>query len=345
MFDLRASRLVPILSPAPACRKRPQAALAEAAVLQFPPEVVVHAMNTIGPVLITGATGMLGSALTALCTELGVPFEAYAEAELDITDTSALDAVVARFARRAAAGAGAAHTTVINAAAYTDVEKAEDEEERAYAVNDRAARNVAESAARHGLGLVHVSTDFVFDGTKDEPYVEEDQTRPLNAYGRSKLAGERSAVEAHPKALVVRTAWVFGPAGANFPVKILDLAGSHDDLQVVDDEFGTPTATPDLARGILGLIQLAATGLYHLAGFGSCSRYELAHEVLGAAGLQTRLVPVKRGFFVYKADRPANSALSSEKARRLGVVMPPWQPSLRAFVQQRMAPDRGDDVR
>lgn len=273
---------------------------------------------------------MLGSALTALCAELGIPVEAYAEADLDITDPAALAAAVGRFA----AGAGPRGGTVVNAAAYTDVERAEDDEERAYAVNDRGARNVAESAARQGLGLVHVSTDFVFDGEKDLPYTEEDEPRPLNAYGRSKLAGERSVLEAHPGALLVRTAWAFGPGGPNFPAKILALARTRDEIQVVDDEFGTPTATADLARGIIGLVGLGATGLFHLAGYGSCSRYELAREALDAAGLQTRVVPVKRGLFASKAVRPANSALSSERARGLGVVMPPWQPSLRAYVQQ-----------
>jgi dTDP-4-dehydrorhamnose reductase len=289
-------------------------------------------------VLITGATGMLGSALTTLCIELGVPFEAYEEADLDITDMSALNTAIRRFAAHAGTssrkGAGA---TVINAAAFTDVERAEDEQDRAFEVNDRGAKNVAKCAARRGLGLAHISTDFVFDGAKDEPYTEDDQPRPLNAYGRSKLAGERSVGEAHPKALIVRTAWVFGPAGSNFPAKILELAQSRDEINVVDDEFGTPTATPDLARGILGLLDGGATGLFHLAGFGTCSRYELAHEVLTAARLQTRLVPVKRDFFSYKAERPAFSALSSEKARRLGVVMPAWQPSLRAYVQQHLA--------
>ncbi len=272
---------------------------------------------------------------------------------------SAVEAVVARFAaasarrgeaavtggggRRcaaaAAAGAAPGTGTVINAAAYTDVEGAEDHEERAYAVNDRAAANLAASAAAHGLGLVHVSTDFVFDGTKDGPYTEDDEPHPLNAYGRSKLAGERSVAAAHPLPLVVRTAWVYGPsvqAGTNFPTKILALARTRDELQVVDDEMGTPTAAVDLARGILGLLGLGATGLFHLAGSGVCSRFEMAREILAAADLRTRLVPVERGRFPSKVVRPANSALSSEKAATLGVVMPPWQTSLRAYVQDQL---------
>jgi dTDP-4-dehydrorhamnose reductase len=290
-------------------------------------------VNTAGPVLITGATGMLGSALTALCVELGIPFEAYAEQDLDITDPVAVGAVMARFA---AGRVG----TVVNAAAYTDVESAEDHEERAFAVNDRGARNVAESAAAAGLGLVHVSTDFVFDGAKDGPYTEDDEPHPLNAYGRSKLAGELSVIQAHPLPLVVRTAWVYGPAiqaGTNFPAKILALARVRPELQVVDDEIGTPTASIDLARGVLGLVSLGATGLFHLAGSGVCSRFEMTREVLDAAGLHTRLAAVKRGHFPSKVVRPANSALSSDKAAMLGIVMPPWRVSLRSYVQEHLS--------
>ena len=298
-------------------------------------------MNTMGPVLITGASGMLGSALASLCGTLGVSCDAYPESELDITDAAAVADVVARFDARtrpqAGAALGAAGGTVINAAAYTDVERAEDDEERAFAVNCQGARNVAEAAAQHRLALVHVSTDFVFDGGKSGPYTEEDEPHPLNAYGRSKLAGDRSVTEAHAGALVVRTAWVFGPGGANFPAKILTLAQARDEIQVVDDEFGSPTASFDLARGILELCGLRATGLFHLTGSGSCSRYELAREIVSAAGLDTRVLPVGRGFFPAKAVRPANSVLGMEKAHRLGVVMPPWQPSLRSYVQQHLS--------
>jgi dTDP-4-dehydrorhamnose reductase len=139
---------------------------------------------------------------------------------------------------------------------------------------------------------------------------------------------------------VVRTAWVYGTsiqAGTNFPAKILALARVRPELQVVDDEFGTPTASADLARGILGLVGLGATGLFHLAGTGVCSRFEMTQEILDAAGLPTRLVTVKRGYFPSTVVRPANSALSSEKAAKLGIVMPPWQASLRTYVQEHLS--------
>ena len=184
---------------------------------------------------------------------------------------------------------------------------------------------------------------------------------PLNAYGRSKLAGERSVMAAYPDALVVRTAWVYGPGGNNFPRKILDLARQRDELQVVTDEVGSPTATVDLARGILQLWSLGATGLFHLAGAGSCSRYEMAQEVVETArafeaararrrregrrplhrggagrrrGFSARLVPVSRGAFPSRVNRPANSVLCLDKSRSLGVETPPWRDSLRTYVRR-----------
>ena len=275
-------------------------------------------VDVVGPVFITGASGMLGLALTSLCDELDLSCHPYPEAHLDITDAVAVAAAIARFAAQSGG-----HGLVVNAAAFTDVERAEHEEKRAFAVNDRGARNVAKAAAHHGLQLVHVSTDFVFDGTKDGPYTEEDVPNPLNAYGRSKLAGEKAVAEVCPDALVVRTAWVYGPGGTNFPRKIVELAHERDELQVVSDEFGSPTASADLARGILQLWNLGATGLFHLAGAGSCSRYEMAEQIVGCAGLSTRLVPVSReallsGAAAGRAARPANSVLDTERARRSG---------------------------
>jgi dTDP-4-dehydrorhamnose reductase len=288
-------------------------------------------MNTIGPVLITGATGMLGLALTALCDELELPCYPYPEAHLDITDPAAVEAVVGRLARQKTGG------VVVNAAAYTDVERAEDDEERAFAVNDDGARNLAEAAAGNQLRFVHVSTDFVFDGAKSTPYSEEDEPNPLSAYGRSKLAGERSVAKACPNSLILRTAWVYGPGGLNFPRKIVELGRQREEIRVVTDEFGSPTASSDLARGLLELVSAGAAGLYHLTASGCCSRFELAQEALDAANLSTRAVPVSAAEFASRAARPANSVLSLDKARRAGVEMPPWQPSLRAYVRQYLA--------
>ncbi len=290
-------------------------------------------VNAPGPILITGASGMLGTALGALCAERRITCRLLAEGDLDITDAAAVETALAEFAAEGG-------RLVVNAAAYTDVDEAEDDEERAFAVNERGAAGLAAATAGRGLDLVHLSTDYVFDGAKGRPYTESDAPRPLNAYGRSKLAGERAVFAAHPHALVVRTAWTYGPGGVNFPAKIAALAreraGEGAQLQVVADEFGSPTDAAALAAGLLELHRRGARGLYHLAGAGSCSRYELAQEVLATLELAVPLVPVGRAAFPTKALRPAYSVLDCSKARALGVVLPPWQDPLRAYVRRHL---------
>ncbi len=237
--------------------------------------------------------------------------------------------------RRAALG------VVVNAAAYTDVEKAEDDPERASLVNEVAAGWLAAVSLTAGLRLVHVSTDFVFDGAKTGPYNESDEPRPLNIYGASKLAGEKAVFSAYPGALVVRTSWTYGPGGTNFPLKILNLARSAmaasgrlsgdtkpghkptpPTLQVVTDEVGSPTYSNDLAEGLVALLSAGATGLYHLAGSGSCSRYELAVETLRLAGFEISedltVEPVGSETFPTKAIRPTIRVLDSHQGGRLG---------------------------
>ena len=172
----------------------------------------------------------------------------------------------------------------------------------------------------------------MFDGAKATAYVETDPTNPLSVYGASKLAGERAVAEACPEALIVRTAWVFGPAGENFPVTILRAARSHPALQVVTDEVGSPTYTVDLAAGLLALSGAGASGLYHLVGSGSCTRYDLALETLRLAGLDVPIKPVASTAFQTRAARPANSVLDCSKAAALGVVMPDWRDALARFV-------------
>jgi len=278
-------------------------------------------------VLIAGAGGMLGTALQMVLAGRNVEVTAPSEAEFDITDEPRTRAVLRAFA---AAGGG----VLINAAAYTNVEAAEDNAELAYRVNETGARILAEAAHDLGVGFVHVSTDFVFDGTRDGAYSEYLVTNPLSVYGASKLAGERAVLEVCPQALIVRTAWVFGPGGLNFPAKILELARTRDSLSVVTDEIGSPTYTLDLAAGILGLVDAGASGIVHLAGAGSCSRYELAAEVLRLAGLERELVPVTSDAFPSRAARPKNSVLDCSRAASLGVTMPEWRDALERFVQR-----------
>jgi dTDP-4-dehydrorhamnose reductase len=279
------------------------------------------------PILIAGAGGMLGTALRAVCARRGVETVVPEESTFDITSVAAVRDVVASFAR---SHPGA---VLVNAAAYTNVERAEDDSERAFRVNEFGAALLAEAAAREGLRFVHVSTDFVFDGKKAGAYTEADEPNPLSVYGASKLAGELAVAAVDPHALIARTAWVFGPGGANFPTKILGRAAQSTTIQVVCDEVGSPTYTIDLAEGVLRLADLGAEGLFHLVGAGWCARDEMAREVLRLAGRgDVEVEPVPASTFPSKAARPANSVLDCAKAAALGVLMPDWRDSLARFV-------------
>jgi dTDP-4-dehydrorhamnose reductase len=270
---------------------------------------------------------MLGTALQQICARLGIDATVPEESAFDITEPDRVAEVVGAFA------VGHPGALLVNAAAYTNVDRAEEEPERAFLVNERGPAILAAAAVRVGLGFVHVSTDFVFDGTKAGAYSEADEPDPLSVYGASKLAGERAVATADPNALIVRTAWVFGPGGVNFPTKILAQAERCSHLRVVSDEIGSPTYTPDLAAGILMLAAAGASGVFHLAGSGSCARDELAREVLRLAGRSdVEVEPVPASTFPSKAARPANSVLDCSKAASLGVTMPEWRDGLARFV-------------
>jgi dTDP-4-dehydrorhamnose reductase len=236
-----------------------------------------------------------------------------ARADLDVTDAAAV--------REAVAGA----ELVINCAAYTDVDGAEADPKAALRVNRDGARNVAEAAAK----VVYVSTDYVFDGTKREPYVESDPVGPVSAYGRSKLAGERATAEANSRHFVVRSAWLFGPGGGNFVETMLGLG---PEVRVVDDQIGCPTFTGHLAGA---LVRLAATedyGLHHMAASGSCSWYEFAREIFARAGVDARARACTTADFPRPAPRPAYSVLASERGHRL----PSWQDGLDTYLGVRV---------
>jgi len=270
---------------------------------------------------------MLGTALQIVASERG--FETYApeEGTFDITSHKMVPSVVAGFAK--------AHPTgvVVNAAAYTNVDEAEEHAERAFLVNQFGAALLAENAAANKLPFVHVSTDFVFDGKKAGSYSEIDEPNPLSVYGASKMAGEWAVAAADPRALIIRTAWAFGPNGANFPSKIIERARGAESIQVVSDEVGSPTYTIDLAAAMLRLIDVGATGLLHVAGSGWCARDEMAREVLRLAGLgNVDVVSVRSDQFPGKAERPANAVLDCSKAGVLGVLMPSWRDALARFV-------------
>jgi dTDP-4-dehydrorhamnose reductase len=251
--------------------------------------------------LIVGAGGMLGTDLRAALD--GREVTALTRADLDVTDATAVAAAVV------------GHDVVINAAAYTKVDDAESHEDAAYAVNATGAGNLATAAAAAGAKLVQISTDYVFDGSATEPYAEQTPVAPVSAYGRTKAAGERLALEANAAGTyIVRTAWLYGQHGPNFAKTMLGLAAKLDTVSVVDDQVGQPTWTLDLAKQIVAMIDAEApVGIYHGTASGQASWFDFAAAVFAGAGLDpARVLRTDSSQFVRPAPRPAYSVLGHE---------------------------------
>jgi dTDP-4-dehydrorhamnose reductase len=250
--------------------------------------------------LITGAAGMLGRDLSSAATNA----VALSRAELDITDAAAV----------AAAFDAAGPDVVINSAAYTNVDGAEESIAEAMRVNGEGAGNVASAAAACGAWAIHVSSDYVFDGSKREPYLESDQPAPLSQYGISKLAGEQAIAAGAPGThTIVRSSWLFGTGGPCFPATILRLAREREELTVVDDQIGCPTFTADLAQALLTLAADRPVGIVHVAGGGQCSWHEFAQEIVHGAGLRCEIRPGRTEDLARPAPRPPYSVLRSER--------------------------------
>jgi dTDP-4-dehydrorhamnose reductase len=258
-------------------------------------------------VLVTGASGMLGSDLVPALAAAGHEVFGRPHAELDIADAKAVSRVVRELSP----------DVVVNCAAFTKVDDCE-ADARAEAVNARAVDHLAEACGRHAARLVQISTDFVFDGERTSPYREDDAPRPLSAYGRTKLAGEEAALRA-PGNLVVRASWLFGRAGWNFVEAILrQVESGKTKLAVVTDQVGRPTATPDLAEAIVVLLDAGAIGIYHFANRGEVSWNEFAREILWHAGRRDVAVePTTSETLARPARRPAYSVLDTGKYERV----------------------------
>jgi dTDP-4-dehydrorhamnose reductase len=279
-------------------------------------------------ILITGAGGMLGLDLQTAAQAAGHETTALTRAELDVTDADAVRSAVS----------SARPDVVIGCAAWTNVDGAESEPEAAHAVNGAGAGHVAAAAAACGAWTIHVSSDYVFDGTKRTPYVESDPVGPLSEYGRSKLAGERAVAEHAPDAhTIVRTAWLFGARGHCFPKTMLRLAAERDELSVVSDQIGSPTFTGHLAAALVGLAEQPerTVGVVHLAASGDCSWCDFARAVIesspvdGAAG--TRVRAITTADYPTPAPRPAYSVLRSERG---APDLPSWQDGLASFMTE-----------
>lgn len=275
--------------------------------------------------LVTGAAGMLGRDVMLAAGNAGHDLVGYGRAELDITDPAAL---ARKFDLERP-------DVVINCAAWTDVDGAEEAEEAAFAVNGTGAGNVAAAAAEVGASVVYVSSDYVFDGSKGSPYVESDQPAPLSAYGRTKLAGEEATAAANKRHFIVRSAWLFGIGGGNFVETMLRLAADHGEVLVVRDQVGSPTYTWHLAYGVVRLIEGMEYGIHHMAAAGYCSWYEFAREIFEQAKVECKVLSGTTDMLGRPAPRPAFSALTSQ--REHAIRLPSWQDGLAGYLAQRQA--------
>lgn len=249
---------------------------------------------------------------------------------LDITDLAAVRRAFERELPRA----------VVNCAAYTAVDRAEDEERVAFAVNETGAYNVSLAAAEVDAKVYYPSTDYVFDGAKDAPYTEEDVTHALGVYGRSKLAGELATAEANPRHVIARTAWLFGLHGPNFVETMLSLAERQSEILVVRDQVGCPTYTRNLAEAIVGLLDYERFGVMHMAGGDKCSWYDFAVEIFRQSQVDVKVLSATTEMLGRPAPRPANSALVT--ARDDVPLLPRWDHGLHSYLVERAQAKGGD---
>jgi len=276
-------------------------------------------------IVIVGAGGMLGRDVSEVLGERYPNTVCATRDEVDITDYWLTRWELERLEA----------DVVVNCAAYTDVDGCETETETAFQVNAEGAGSLARACAEVGARMVHLSTDFVFDGNQQTPYREEDPTNPQSAYARSKLEGEQQVTAGNPDHVILRCAWLYGPHGRNFISAILEAAGAGGPLRVVTDQRGTPTYTHDLALAVTHILGTKVTGVVHFANSGVCSRYEFAREALRLAGLEVPLEPITTADLKDRpARRPAYSALDTGRFTEITGILPrPWQETLADFIK------------
>lgn len=292
-----------------------------------------------GPILVTGVTGQVGGALVTLAREAGRNMVAPTRAELDLTT----ELSVRDWASRDWAA-------IINCAAYTAVDKAESEPELAHCINAAAPALFAEGAARRGVPLIHVSTDYVFDGSKSSPYAEDDAVNPLGVYGRTKEAGEAAIRASGAQHAIVRTSWVVSAGGANFINTMLRLGKEREELPVVYDQIGAPTHATDLAAALLTIADTLGdrSGTWHFANRGEASWHELATRIFAATRARGMKTPQLRAIpaidYPTQAPRPANSRLALTKiAADFGITSRHWEVAVDAILAERLGPAERQD--
>lgn len=291
-------------------------------------------------ILVTGRTGQLVHGLVERCSKQGIEIVTAGRPEFDLTNELSVRVTVARVRPDA----------VVNAAAYTAVDKAESEPDLAHQVNAVGAEFVARTCAAQGIPVIQISTDYVFDGSKAKPYREDDATAPLNVYGRSKLDGEGRVARACPEHMILRTAWLHSPWGSNFVKTMLRLAETRSEIAVVADQMGTPTYVPHLADVVLAIAARATGGgsvmpwgVYHAAGAGEATWFDLAREVMRSAaehGLPVaKILPITARDYPTAASRPADARLAGGKLQQaLGLALPDWRSGVAEGVARLSAP-------
>jgi dTDP-4-dehydrorhamnose reductase len=271
-------------------------------------------------ILITGANGQLGCDLQ----------RTLASHELILMDFPTFDLTKSSCEEQVAS---AQPDLVIHAAAYTDVDGAEHQPDLAMAVNAQGTEWVARGTTRAKARLIYISTDYVFDGLKKTPYLENDLANPLNQYGKSKLEGERRALDLCPNSLVVRTSWLYGAHGKNFVKTMMRLAVEQPELRVVADQRGCPTNAADLAQALAQMLRVNIRGIVHATGTGDCTWYELASAIVSATGRETPVHPITTAEAGRRAARPSYSVLANSVLKQSGITLPHWRDSLVQFVK------------
>lgn len=275
-------------------------------------------------VLVTGVKGQLGYDVVNELTKRGIEAVGVDIQEMDITDAASVNRVIRETAPDA----------VIHCAAYTAVDAAEENEELCRRVNAEGTQNIANICKELDIKMVYISTDYVFDGQGERPWEPEDDRAPKSVYGQTKYEGELAVQNSLDKYFIVRIAWVFGINGKNFVKTMLQLSRNHDTIKVVNDQFGSPTYTYDLARLLADMVLTEKYGIYHATNEGICSWYDFACAIFEEAGIRVNVVPVTTAEYGAKASRPANSRMSKEKLTENGFEkLPPWRDALKRYIE------------
>ena len=272
---------------------------------------------------ILGGRGMLGTDLADECSRQGISHQVFDLPDFNITDKRQLEDAVANA------------SAIINCAAYTNVDKAESEYDLAYRINAEAVGDLGRLAKKFNKWVLHISTDFVFDGKSDRPYVETDKPNPISKYGKSKFGGEELLIESGCRYCIMRVEWTYGLNGANFVKKLIERAKTGGQLKVVDDQTGSPTATTEAAKAICSLLRKRPEGIFHFASAGYVSRFGMAKFIIEKLGMPVDLAACKTSDYVSPAARPLNSCFNCDKIKALlDRPIEPWQEPLERFLRK-----------